>query len=325
MIVKLLSQLLLVGTLMQVVPADMSMVEQLATLPEAPTRSFDLLAAHDLVTSRLPDAKNKRVAPVSHRPTSVGVVTSAQSAIVMDRASGEILFEKNVHVPRAIGSITKLMTAHVFLLGNPDLNAPVTLSSQDVRLGASQHLSLSDTYTVRNLLEASLVGSDNTSTAALARLSGLSLGDFVAKMNEEAAVLGMQRTTFADTTGLSSNNRSVVSDIAIMLDRLFENETLREVTQLPSVTITGVSGRSYFVNSTDDLLSTFVNQAPYGIVGAKTGFLPEAGYCLGTVFSHEDGGELIVVVLGSESKQGRFQDVKSLAVWAYDTFTWQSL
>ena len=322
---KLFSQLLLVGTLMQVVPADVGMIEQLATLPEAPARSFDLLAAHDMLTSSLPEAKNKTIAPVSNRPTSVGVVTSAQSAIVMDRASGEVLFEKNVYIPRAIGSITKLMTAHVFLQSSPDLNAPATLSSADIRLGASQHLSLSDSYTVQDLLEASLVGSDNTATAALARLSGLSGGDFIARMNEEAALLGMQHTTFADTTGLSSDNRSVVSDIAVMLDRLFENEILREVTQLPYVTVAGSSGRSYFINSTDALLSTFVNQAPYSIVGAKTGFLPEAGYCLGTVFDHENGGELIVVVLGSESKQGRFQDVKSLAVWAYDTFTWQTL
>ena len=325
MIIKLFSQLLIVGALMQLAPVDAGAIQDRATLPDAPERGFDLLAAHDVLTSRLPEAKNKDIAPVSVRPTSVGVVTSAQSAIVMDRASGEVLFEKNVHTPRAIGSITKLMTAHVFLQGNPDLDAPATLLSQDIRLGASQHLSLSDTYTVRGLLEASLIGSDNTATAALARLSGLSLGDFVARMNEEAAVLGMQYTTFADTTGLSSNNRSVVSDIAIMLDKLFENELLQEITQMPTATIVGTSGRSYFIQTTDDLLTTFVNEPPYGIVGAKTGFLPEAGYCLGTVFDHEDAGELIVVVLGSNSKKGRFQDVKSLAVWAYDTFAWQTL
>jgi D-alanyl-D-alanine carboxypeptidase len=70
---------------------------------------------------------------------------------------------------------------------------------------------------------------------------------------------------------------------------------------------------------------SFVNQAPYEILGGKTGFLPEAGYCLGSIFSHDGAGEVIVVVLGSETKEGRFQDVKSLAVWAYQTFDWSSL
>ena len=150
-------------------------------------------------------------------------------------------------------------------------------------------------------------------------------GDFVARMNEEAADMGMQDTTFDDTTGLSSKNRSVVMDIALMLDTILENEIIQEITQQSSVAVTGASGRTYTIKSTDELLATFVNQSPYAIVGAKTGFLPEAGYGLGTIFSHEDAGEVIVVVLGSESKDGRFQDVKSLAVWAYETFDWPGL
>ncbi len=325
MIFKLISQLLVVSAMMQMVPVDVGGVEALATLPNAPERPVDILAAYRVLSNTLPEAKNRPLAPIKVQPTSVGVVTSAQSALVMDRASGEILFAKNSSTPRAIGSITKLMTAHVFLLGKPDLEAPVTLVSQDVRFGASQHLSLSDTYTVRDLLTASLVGSDNTATAALARLSGLSLGDFIARMNEEAAAMGMQQTTFADTTGLSSKNRSVVTDIALMLDRLHDTDTLQEITQLESAVITGASARQYFIASTDQLLSTFVNQPPYRIELAKTGFLPEAGYCLGTVFDNDDGGEIIVVVLGSQTKAGRFQDVKSLAVWAYETYSWQTL
>ena len=58
------------------------------------------------------------------------------------------------------------------------------------------------------------------------------------------------------------------------------------------------------------------------MVGGKTGFLPEAGYCLGSLVSENGGHELIVVVLGSETKEGRFQDVKALAAWAYKVFKW---
>ncbi|TAL49990.1 D-alanyl-D-alanine carboxypeptidase [Patescibacteria group bacterium] len=325
MIIKLFTQLILASTILQFFPADAGELEPRVTFPEAPVRSFDLFETYDIISHRLPEAPDRSRVPVKLISASMGVVTNAQSAIVVDRASQEVLFEKNVAQPRAIGSITKLMTAYVFLQGNPDLDAPATLTSEDLRYGAELHLSIGETVTVRDLLKASLVGSDNSSTAALARLSGMSEGDFIARMNEVAAEFGMQQTTFDDTTGLSSKNVSVVSDLAMMFDKILENETITQITQLSSVTITGNSGRTYLVESTDELLGTFVDQQPYDIVGGKTGYLPEAGYCLGTLFSHENGGEIIVVVLGSETKEGRFQDVKSLAVWAYKTFDWSTL
>lgn len=325
MIVKLFTQLILASTVLQFFPADAGELQTRAALPEAPSRAFDLFETYDMISHRLPESPDRSRAPVKLVSESMGVVTSAQSAIVVDRASQAVLFEKNVNDPRAIGSITKLMTAYVFLQGHPDLNAPATLTQEDIRWGAEIHLSVGETVTVRDLLKASLVGSDNSSTAALARLSGLSMGDFVARMNETAAEFGMQATTFDDATGLSSKNVSVVTDLAIMFDRILEDETIADMTQLSTITITGTSGRAYFVESTDELLGTFVDQAPYDILGGKTGYLPEAGYCLGTIFSHKDGGEVIVVVLGSETKESRFQDVKSLAVWAYKTFGWDTL
>ncbi|MCR4313714.1 MAG: serine hydrolase [Candidatus Uhrbacteria bacterium] len=325
MMVKLFTQLILASTVLQFFPADAGELQTRAALPEAPVRAFDLFAAYEVISHRLPESPYRSFAPVKRVTSSMGVVTSAQSAIVVDRASKEVLFEKNINAPRAIGSITKLMTAYVFLQGNPDLDAPATLTPDDVRYGAELHLAIGETVTVRDLLEASLVGSDNSSTAALARLSGLPTGDFVARMNETAAEFGMNATTFDDVTGLSSKNISVVSDLTLMFDRILQNEMIAQITQRPSVTITGSSGRSYFVESTDELLGTFVDQPPYNMVGGKTGYLPEAGYTLGSIFSKEGAGDVIVVVLGSESKDGRFQDVKSLAVWAYKTFVWSTL
>ncbi len=322
---KLFTQLILASTVLQFFPADAGELQTRAVLPEAPSRAFDLFEAYDVISHRLPQAPDRSLAPVKLVSASMGVVTSAQSAIVVDRASKEVLFEKNVNAPRAIGSITKLMTAYVFLQGNPDLNAPATLTSEDIRYGAQFHLAIGETVTVRDLLQASLVGSDNSSTAALARLSGMTHGDFVASMNEAAAEFGMQGTTFDDTTGLSSKNVSVVSDLAIMFDKILSDETIAQITQQSRVTMTGSSGRTYMIESTDELLGTFVDQSPYDILGGKTGYLPEAGYGLGTMFSHEQGGEIIVIVLGAETKEGRFQDVKSLAVWAYKTFGWDTL
>lgn len=321
MFIKLFSHLLIAGVLLQLFPADSGEVERLATLPEAASRSFDVMEAYSII-NHLPVATDSKSIPTKVDPNSIGVVTSAQSAIVIDGASGEILFEKNIDQPRSIGSITKLMTAYVFLETRPDLDATASILSEDYRVGGQLHIPLGESVTVRDLLTASLVSSDNSATAAIARLSGLNHGDFIARMNEVAAEFGMQQTRFADETGLSSKNRSVVRDLAVMLQHLLGQDVIKSITQLSHATITSVSGHTYFVQSTDDLLGTFVNQDPYRIKLAKTGYLPEAGYCLGTVFSYQDQNDILVVVLGSETEQGRFQDVKSLAVWAYDTYQW---
>ncbi|MBI5794008.1 D-alanyl-D-alanine carboxypeptidase [Candidatus Uhrbacteria bacterium] len=324
MIIKLFTQLVLATTVFQFFPMDVGELENRALFPESQERSFDLLASYGNL-QHLPQVSDRSQAPTKRVTASMGVVTGAQSAIVMDRRSKEVLFEKNIHDSRAIGSITKLMTAHVFLQSQPDLSAPATITAQDVRLGATLHLPVGETITIQDLLNASLVGSDNTATMALARLSGLPLGDFVARMNEEAALMGMQETTFADPAGLSSDNVSVVTDLARMFDAILQNETISHITRQSAVSVTGTSGRTYAIESTDELLTSFVNQAPYEILGGKTGFLPEAGYCLGSIFSHDGEGDVVVVVLGSDTKEGRFQDVKSLAVWAYQTFDWSTL
>ena len=324
MIIKFFTQLILATAFVPFFPSDVGELQRQTLSVEQGVfePSFDFLEVYQAMSFHLPESSNRQQAPINVEPTSLGVVTSAQSAIVIDRASHEVLFEKNIHQPRSIGSITKLMTAFVFLKTQPDVSSHVVMTSDDVRLGAAVHIPVGETVTVRNLLEASLVGSDNSSTAALARLSGFTEGDFVAKMNEMAVEFGMQQTTFADTTGLSPKNVSVVTDLVLLFDHALENPLIAEITQKSSIAIAGSSGRVYTVQSTDELLGTFIDQPPYDILGAKTGFLPEAGYCLGTVFSHENEGQIVIVVLGSETKEGRFQDAKSLAVWTYETFDW---
>lgn len=323
MIFRLIAQIMLSTVFLHLLPYDGEVMEKLAT----DAQDFDrtLFAVEESLNSdepHLPEALSVPAPPVRVHPTSVGVVTTAVSAFVLDRATRTPLFEKNIDEPRSIGSITKLMTAYIFLETNPNLDALVTIDVKDVRLGGTQHLTVGDPVTIRDLLKASLVGSDNSATAALARLSSMNEGDFVARMNEAAAEIGMERTTFADTTGLSQDNRSIVSDLALMLDHILQNETIRTITQQPFITIASTSGALYTVESTDDLLHSFLNQPPYAIVGGKTGYLPEAGYCLGTIFSEDGGHEIIVVVLGSETDQSRFQDVKSLAAWTYKVYDW---
>ena len=324
MLFRLVAQLVLATSLFQVFPQNIGVVEEYATLPEGEERTALVVEqVKSLTMSSLPVSEMIDQGPARVNTTSIGVITSAVSALVIDRETGAVLLEKNADEPRSIGSITKLMTAYVFLESNPDLEQFASITSSDLRYGGRQYIQTSDPVRIHDLLLASLVGSDNSATAALARLSGMSLGDFVARMNEVAAEIGMVQTTFVDTTGLSSGNRSIVSDVAKLLDHILENEDIQEATQYASISFTGASGIVYSISSTDELLNSYLNLDPYRIVGAKTGYLPEAGYCLGTIFSENEENEIIVVVLGSETKQGRFQDVKALAAWTYKVFDWE--
>ncbi len=323
MLFVLLAKTLLTATLFDLFPVDAAMMEARTSSSTTSVQvETDLAQAFFLVTHSLPEAADAVRPPVKTDATSLGVETSAVSAIVVDRASGAVLFEKQADRSRSIGSITKLMTAFVFLSGHPDLSAPASLEAEDIRTGGRLYIPVGEQVTVKDLFLASLVGSDNSATAALARLSQLSEGDFVGRMNEAAAEMGLQETSFRDVTGLSPDNRSVAPDIAKMLDRVLQEEVIREATEQPSITITGSSGRTFTIEATDELLGSYLNAAPYKIVGGKTGYLPEAGYCLGTLISENDGHELLVVVLGSETNQGRFHDVKALAGWAYKVYRW---
>jgi len=322
MMFRTIIQAVLAVSVMQIFPANMTIVEQHATFPEAEVRVAGAQNHFMETVSNFPVANNVDKRPTKTDPTSIGVVTSAISALVIDRKTGQVLFEKNDTSSRPIGSIVKLMSALIFLESNPDLEASASLLVTDLRYGGRQYIKTNEGMTVGDLLKASLVGSDNSAISALARISGLSNSAFVTRMNERALELGMNQTIFVDETGLSYKNRSVATDVAILVNEAMKNDLIRQTTQLSQASFVGTSGREYIIPSTDELLESFLNKQPYSVIGGKTGFLPAAGYCFGAVISEHHDHELIVVILGSESKHSRFQDAKALAAWAYKVYEW---
>lgn len=323
MIYKMLVEIILAASLVQIFPLDAGVVESYTQSADSTVSSeVNFGTVMTAMRPSFPVAKDVARAPKKIRPESIGVVTAATTALIEDAASGAILYEKNADEARSIGSMTKLMAAMIFLSGNPDLNAAAVIEVDDFREGGRQHIPAGKTITIKDLLLASLVSSDNTATAALARLSGLSESDFVARMNEKAAEIGMTETTFSDPTGLSSENRSTAPDLVVMLRTALQNEEIRFATEQAAATITDAEGNTYQLENTNELLTGFINQDPYKIVGGKTGYLPEAGYCLGVEAQKDGGKNIFIVVLGSDSTTGRLRDVKALAVWAYNTYEW---
>ncbi|MFH1225764.1 MAG: D-alanyl-D-alanine carboxypeptidase family protein [bacterium] len=250
---------------------------------------------------------------------SLGVKITAPYAIVLDIKSGEVLFEKNIHQPAPIASLTKLMSALIFLEDNPDFNKIITIEAEDYRLGSTIGLFSGEQVTLRDLFYSALAGSSNNAMIALARSTGLSEEKFVEKMNGRAKLLGLNNTNFIEPTGLDSGNISSAYDIVRLANYVLRNPNIRA-----AVTATDYSfrvsntGRLQKVNNTNKLLKSFLR-----ITGGKTGFTDAAGYCLASQVANGDGREILVVVLGSTSEEARFQEVKGLAWWTFENYRWE--
>ncbi len=320
MIAKLFGQFILAGLLVQTVPTDASTLEFLARSNANQSRGL----AGFVEEIALPEpvfaiAEQRALYPVKVDTDSYGVVTTAKSVLVKDAKSGMILLGEKPYEIRSIGSVTKLMTVLVFLETNPDLTKFVTLTTEDIVYGGRIYLYFSDALTLRDVVGASLVGSDNTATNALIRFSGLSETDFIARMNEKAQELGMENSTFVDATGISAENQSTASEVILLLEATEQVPTMKTFMQTPVLTVTHASGRSVAIESTNGLLQSYLNEGEFKVIGGKTGYLPQAGYVLATTV--QKGSDAVhIVVMGSATKDTRVNEAKGLAAWAYKVF-----
>lgn len=266
--------------------------------------------------------KPAAVAPVKKDPNRLGIETTSRAVMVADWKTGASLFEKNADSPQPIASISKLMTALVFLDRDPDWDAVVEMRGSDARPGGVPYLIPGEKVTVRDLFNVSLVPSANEATVALSRSTGLSDDEFVAKMNETAASLGMTGATFVEPTGLDSRNQATARDVAILVRKALERDEIRDVVTKREYRFTAKTGLPHVVRSTDLLLGSFLDAAPYRFLGGKTGFIEEAGYCFGAAAEDADKNGVVAVVLGASTKELRFREVKSLMYWAFDAYSW---
>lgn len=262
------------------------------------------------------------VPPQKKDPDSLGVETSARSAAIIDVASGQVLFEKDGNTPFPVASLTKLMTAMAFLDQKPNLDEEFAVLPEDLTRETRPVFAPNERLTKRDMLHALLVGSVNEMGNALVR----SLGDretFVQAMNAKAKELHMAHAQFFDPTGLNSQNHASAKDVGVAMRAALMYPEIRAAADQQKAEIRGIAtGRKYLVNSTNLLLGSFLNKAPYHIVAGKTGSLPEAGFCLAQTTRNQDGNEVIAVVLGSENHFARFADAKALTYWAFQNFEW---
>lgn len=320
--IRSLGQLLLVATLGGLVPADAAQLEWQAGVNNG--LEFGRLPISDSrqLYAALPVSEERNAYPIKVDESSYGIVTTARSALVMDVKTGMLLFAKNPDEIRSIGSVTKLMTALVFLESDPDLREMVELDvDEDLVYGGRIYLSFGDALKLEDVLAASLVGSDNSATQSLVRFSGMTQEDFISRMNEKAQEFGMTSTTFTDATGINATNLSTARDITKLLARARTIPVISKYTTTPQISVLQASGRAVDISNTDTLLTSYLNEGDYSIEVGKTGYLPQAGYVLSTLIREEEH-EIYVVVMGAETIDARALEVKGLATWAFKTFKW---
>ena len=253
---------------------------------------------------------------------SLGVETTASSAIVVDVGSGSVLYAKSAEVPHPVASLTKLMTAMVILDQGLHGEESLTIAQSDFDPLGRRYVEAAESMKRIDAFRAMLVGSVNELANAFARTSPGGGESFIDAMNAKAKSLGMKGSKFVDSSGIEPKNVASATDIARMLRSAVAYPEIREMTGSVAFDLRTSGGRLVNIKPTNNLLTSYLNKDPYKIMVGKTGSLPEAGYCLGTVTRHPDGQEVIAVVLGSNNHFSRFQEVKSLTSWAFETYAW---
>lgn len=234
----------------------------------------------------------------------------AQAAVVVDTRTMKVVWAKNPHDRRPIASLTKLMTALVVLDHKVDLGDSMTVTMDDVNGAGHSHVRAGNRVAIGDLLRCSLISSDNCATRVLARSTGLSMPEFVAAMNTKARELNLRETHYADPTGLDENNISTASDQARLIILAADNPLISRITSSPSYTF--LCGRRIeSLTNTNRLM-----RSRSDIVGSKTGFINEAGYCLAMLIGDRDNPYLTTVVLGAPSNASRFAESSKLIEWA---------
>ena len=245
---------------------------------------------------------------------------SASSCLAIDATSGSLLYAKDPEKPQAIASITKLMTALVFLDHNPGWDKDYVFTEADNRSGGKVYFFPGDRIKVKDLFFGMLVASDNAAVAGLVHATGFTESEFVTKMNEKAKELGLAKSNFADPTGLNNNNVSTAREVAIFAQKALQAPQIQEAVLADSYSFKTEEGKRRIVYSTDKLLSG--RGQNLRIEGGKTGYLQSAGYCFVGRFS-KDQHQIMTVVLGAADINARFTETKKIVNWVYDNYQWQ--
>lgn len=262
------------------------------------------------------------VALLPMQAQAADLTVAGKSAVLMDVATGSVLYEQNPHERLAPASVTKIMTMLLIMeavdSGKIALTDTVTASEAAAAKGGSQiYLKVGETMSVSDMLKSIAVSSANDCACAMAEHIAGSEEAFVAMMNRRAQELGMTDTTFVNCTGLDDgaeavNHRTSAYDIALMSRELLQNHP--QIKKYTTIWMDTVRNGTFGLSNTNKLIRFY-----QGATGLKTGFTSGAGYCLSAT-ALRDGMELIAVVMGAETSQARNAACKQLLDYGFANY-----
>lgn len=255
-------------------------------------------------------AKKTRASSTAFQDTARLVLGSA-SALVIDQATGVVLFQKNPGAVLPIASITKLMTAMVVLDSQPNMEEVLSITEDDVDTlrGSHSRLRVGTRLPREDLLRLALMSSENRAASALSRNYPGGRVAFMAAMNHKAQELGLHETHFDDPTGLTATNVSSARDLVKMVAAAHQYPLVREFTTTAEYQVAVVGHPQVFHNT-----NSLVRNSSWDIGLSKTGFINEAGKCL-VMQAWFNKKPTIIVLLDSLGKMTRIGDANRIKRW----------
>jgi D-alanyl-D-alanine carboxypeptidase (penicillin-binding protein 5/6) len=273
--------------------------------------------------------------------SSGGPVLSAKAAVLLDAATGSVLYTKNPDLPLPPASLTKLMAMHIALSQSAALGISLDERFEVPEEGwwrnqpprsSLMHLDRGQVVSLRELLLGLVIPSGNDAAVAVALRFSPTIDDFAAKMNAEARRLGLKTTSFVEASGISEKNSTTALEFAEFC-RLYiklHPETLKEYHTVEEFVYPKVEN---LLPTGQKRAQSFVYRNHIGLVGSypgadglKTGYIDEVGYNL-AVTAQRDGTRFIAVILGVPTELGAYRgpqsrdaDGKALLDWAFNNY-----
>lgn len=249
---------------------------------------------------------------------AAGPEVNARAALLMEKSTGQVLYEANAHAPLELASVTKVMTLLLIMealdAGTITKETMVPVSATAAGMGGSQvYMEEGEEFSVHDMLKAIAVASGNDACVAMAEYLAGSESAFVEKMNARAAELGMEDTVFCNCTGLpAEGHHSSAYDIALMSRELILRHP--DIRTYTTIWMDTLRDGDFQLANTNKLVRYYE-----GATGLKTGSTDAALYCLSAT-AEKEGMELIAVILGAPTSNDRFEGAKALLNYGFATY-----
>lgn len=268
---------------------------------------------NELLNEPIIEENDKKEIEAAASSNTKPTINSRRYAIY-DRLSGRCIYGKDENKQTAMASTTKIMTA-IIVVENCKLEDVVTITAKAAGTGGSTlGINKNDKITVNDLLYGLMLRSGNDAAVALAIHTAGSIEQFADLMNQKAEELGLSNTHFVTPHGLDNpDHYTTAYELAKITDYALKNETIAKIVKTKTATI-NINGSPMQINNTNELLGNVD-----GVYGVKTGFTNNAGRCLVTSVKRGDM-DLIIVVLGADTRKDRARDSIKLIEYAYKRF-----